>query len=267
MRHHGQWIWGVVLLLLGGLMLADAMGITLPNGTSPIDFFWPLVLLLAGGWILLGVFFRGGNSEVESASVGLNGARQASLRIDHGGGELKVHGGAAANELAHGTFAGGLDHKADRNGDSLEVRMRPARDLLDFPFFGPASRLDWDVALNADVPTALSLRLGANKSILDLHDMSITDLELKTGASETRLTLPSRGRFRADLDLGAASLEVIFPEALSARIRASIGAGDLKIDESRFPRSGAVYQSVDFDTATHAVDMTIAAGAASIKIV
>jgi len=96
--------------------------------------------------------------------------------------------------------------------------------------------------------------------------MNITGLDLDTGASETKLTLPSRGRFKADLDLGAASLEVIVPDGLSARIRASIGAAELKVDEARFPRNGGYYQSPDFATAANTVDMTIDAGAASIRV-
>ena len=144
--------------------------------------------------------------------------------------------------------------------------MKPAKDFMDFPFFGSRSQLDWDVALNTEIPTALALSLGANKSILDLRDLSITDLKLETGASDTRLTLPSHGRYRADFDFGAASLEVTIPDGLSARIRASLGAADLKIDQSRFPRNGSYYQSPDYDSAANAVDMTIDASAASINI-
>jgi hypothetical protein len=80
------------------------------------------------------------------------------------------------------------------------------------------------------------------------------------------VTLPSRGRLRADFDLGAASLDVIVPEGVSARIRASMGAADLNVNQARFPRSGNVYQSADFDTAANAVDITIDAGAAGIKV-
>jgi len=260
-----QLVWGVILLLVGGLMFANEMGIKLPNGMSLMELFWPVVLILGGIWVLVGVFFRRG-VEVENASIDLQGATSVDLKINHGAGELKLHSGATANEFGHGTFMGGLEHKATRNGDRLEVRMRPAKDFLDFPFFGPRNQLDWDVALNAGVPIALKLNLGANKSDLDLHDMSITDLDLDTGASDTKLTLPSRGRFRADLDLGAASLEVIVPGGLSARIRASLGAADLKIDQSRFPRNGSYYQSPDYETAANAVDMTIDAGAASIRV-
>lgn len=260
-----QLFWGVILLLVGGLMLLNAMGVRLPGGMRPMDLFWPAALILAGVWILLGVLVRG-KVEVENAGVDLQGAREASLRINHGAGELKVHSGAGAGELVRGSFAGGLDYKADRNGDRLEVRMRPAKDFLDFPFFGPRLRLDWDVALNTDVPLALKIEAGANKAVIDLRDLNVTDLKFETGASETTITMPARGRLHADFDLGAASLDIIIPEGVSARIRASVGAADLKVDSIRFPRSGNVYQSLDFDTAANAVDMTIDAGAASIKV-
>jgi hypothetical protein len=260
-----QLFWGIVLLLVGGLMLANEMGIRLPNGMSLMELFWPALLIFGGIWVLVGVFLRG-NLEVQNASIDLQGASSASLKISHGAGELKIHSGAIANELVHGSFAGGLDHKATRNGDRLEVRMKPAKDVMDFPFFGPRTQLDWDVALNPEIPTALTLNVGANKSMLDLRDLNITDLKLETGASETRLTLPARGRFRADLDLGAASLEVTVPEGLSARIHASLGAAGFTINEARFPRNSNYYQSPDYDSAANAVDMTIDAGAASIKV-
>jgi hypothetical protein len=144
--------------------------------------------------------------------------------------------------------------------------MKPAKDVMDFPFFGPRIQFDWDVALNSQIPTALTLNVGANKSTLDLRDLNLTDLKLETGASETRVTLPANGRYHADFDLGAASLEVTVPDGLSARIRASVGMAGVSVDESRFPRSGGYYQSPDFDSASNSVDMTIDAGAASIKV-
>ena len=260
-----QLFWGLVLLLVGGLMLANEMGIRLPNGMSLLELFWPVVLIFGGVWVLVGVFLRG-NVKVENATIDLQGAASLYLKVNHGAGELKLHSGANMNEAAHGSFSGGLDQKVNRNGDRLEVRIRPANDFLDFPFFGPHNQIDWDVSLNADIPTSLKLNLGANKSSLDLHDMNITDLDLDTGASDTKLILPARGRFRADLDLGAASLEITIPDGLSARINASLGAADIKVDESRFPRNGRYYQSPGYETAANAVDMTIDAGAASIKV-
>jgi len=262
---NNQLFWGVILLLAGGFMLANEMGIELPNGMSLTELIWPLALMLGGVWVLFGVFLRS-KVEVENASIDLQGANSASLKISHGAGELSIHSGANPSELLHGSFAGGLEQKATRNGDRLEVRMKPAKDVMDFPFFGPRVQLDWDVALNPQIPTALTLNVGANKAMLDLSDLSLTDLKLETGASETRVTLPAIGRYRADFDLGAASLNVIVPDGLSARIHVSVGMAGVSVDETRFPRNGNYYQSPNYDSATNAVDMTIDAGAASIKV-
>ncbi len=260
-----QLMWGVVLLLLGVLMLANSMGVRLPNGKSFMDLFWPVLLILLGGWVLFGIFFRG-SVETENVSIDLQGASEASVKLNHGAGEFNLHSGADMNEMIRARVTGGVEQKVDRNGNRLEIKMRPAHDFMSFPFLGPSNQLDWDVALNANIPTSLRMNLGANKSVIDLRDLNITDLKLETGASETQLTLPSKGRFHADLDLGAASLTITIPDGLSARIKASLGAADIKVDESRFPRGGGYYQSPDYETAANAADITLDAGAASIKI-
>ncbi|GAB4539461.1 MAG: hypothetical protein Fur002_04640 [Anaerolineales bacterium] len=259
-----QLFWGVALLLLGGLMFAGQMGIKLPNGDSPTEIFFPLALLLAGAWILLGAFFRGKIETIE-AFIDLQGGTSAKIKLDHGAGELKLHGGASGAELLRGSFMGGLDSKTKLDGDHLEVKMRPAQDAVSFPFGGKI-QLDWDVALNPQIPLDLEFNLGANKATLDLRDLSIKHLNLDTGASETMIYFPARGRFSADVDCGAASLEMTIPAELSARIRATVVAGDLNLDKARFPRNGAYYQSPDFDSAPNVVDISIDAGAASVKI-
>lgn len=256
----GQLFWGGALLLIGGLMLAGEMGVTLPNGRSLAELFWPLLLIGFGIWVLLGVFMRR-SVETESASVELQGASQARLQINHGAGEFRLHGGASSSELLRGTFGGGLDQTASRSGGRLEVRLRPANDFFTFPF-GWRDQLDWDVSLNPSIPTALDMNLGANDSKIDLRDLSITDIRLKSGASETVLTLPARGRLKADFEIGAAALTLIVPEGVAIRARASMGAGDFNVDRSRFPNN----ESPDYATAANAVDIHVKGGAASVKV-
>jgi hypothetical protein len=257
--------WGAILLLLGGLMLADEMGLRLPGGTAPMAFFWPLVLILFGGWMVLSVFLRGGAPASESASVNLQGASEASVRVNHGAGELRIGSGTGMDELANGVFTGGLEQKSRFNGNTLEVRMSPPQQSFPF-FFGNWERYDWDMRLNSRIPMALKLEMGANKTEADLHDLRLTSLKVETGASDTRIRLPAQGRFHADFSLGAASLTLTVPEGVAARIRVTTGVSGVSVNPSRFPRMGEYYQSPDYDTAPNAIDMKIEAGAAEIKV-
>ena len=255
--------WGVVLLLLGGLMLAGEMGVRI-NGVSPMSFFWPLVLILFGGWLVLSVFLRP-RMDNQQGSVSLQGASEATMRVNHGAGELRIGGGASAGNLADGVFAGGLEQNSRLSGSRLEVRMSPPQASFPF-FFGNWDRFDWDMRLNAEIPMDLVLQMGANKTEADLKDLRLTSLKVETGASDTRVRLPAQGRLRADFSLGAASLKLTVPEGVAARIRASTGAASVSVDTSRFPRMGDGYQSPDFETAPNAIDIKIEAGAADIKI-
>ncbi len=255
-----QLFWGIVLILLGGLMLAGQMGIELPNGNSPMSLFWPIVLIGFGAWVLFGVFVKREFTS-EPASIELQGAVEASVKVNHGAGEFRLHSGASANELMHGTFVGGLDHKAEKQGNRLEVRMRPANDFA-FPSIGKWEQLDWDVALNSSIPIDLDMNMGANKSTIDLKDMKITSLKFKSGASDTVITLPAQGRLTVDCEVGAASLTLIVPEGVAIRTHATMGAGDFNMDRSRFPSK----ESPDFASAPNAIDIRVTGGAASVKI-
>lgn len=257
---NNQLFWGGVLLLVGGLMLAGEMGIRLPNGNLLMSLFWPLLLIGFGVWVLFGVFMRG-KVEVETASIELQDARQASVRINHGAGELRLHSGASTNQLLHGSFGGGLDYKANRNGDRLEVKMRPANDFI-LPPFGSREQLNWDVSFNPSVPIVLDMNTGANKSEIDLRDLNVTDVSLKSGASDSVITLPSRGRLKLDCEIGAASLTIIVPDGVAIKARASLGAGDFHVDRSRFPSD----ESPDFATAQNAAEIYVRGGAASVRI-
>ncbi len=259
---HGNLFWGVVLLLLGGMMFLDAANVRLFGGVRATELFWPAILLVAGAWIILGVFLRGA-AQTGQAAIDLQGAREARVRLSHGAGRLQVRGASLGGELARGTFGGGLRQSARKTGDRLEVEMRTASEFW-IPF-GPGVRYDWDVQFNTDVPTKLSMETGADESDVDLSGLQLTDFKLETGASNTKVTLPARGRLHADFDLGAASLTVIVPEGVAARIRVDSGVSDVRVDP-RFPRAGNVYQSPDYETAANAVDIDIDAGAAQITV-
>jgi len=257
--------WGVILILLGGLMFINAAGVPLPGGISPMQLFWPSVLILLGGWVIFGYLFRG-NVETEQLSIDLQGASQASLKLSHGAGRVVLGAGASPGQLLSGTFAGGVKQRAQISGDRLEARIE-ANPMLFPPFLSGWQGLEWNVNLNRDVPLTLRLETGASQSELDLRELRVTDLRVNTGASKTDIVLPANaGKTDVRVELGAASLDMVVPQNVAARIRSEHGAASIEIDTARFPYSNGIYESPDYPSAQNKIDIMIQAGAGRVVV-
>lgn len=262
----GNLFWGVILVLVGALLLLGNF-----LDVSVWSLIWPLFLVALGLWILWGIVTGPRSVEAEEVAIPLDGATQAHVRIRHGAGRLHVDASAGPGELAAGTFSGGLDRQVKRDGDTLDVEMRvPAGGFPRFAMpwrWGPGGALDWSFGLNGEISLSLDLETGASDTRLDLTDLRVTDLRLQTGASATDLTLPANAAHtRAEIRAGAASVTVRVPSGVAARIRVGGGLAGITVDKNRFPRTGDVYQSVDYDTAPSKVDVDIETGVGSIDV-
>lgn len=257
--------WGLVLILVGGLMFINAADIRLPGGINPMQLFWPSALVLLGLWVMFGYLFRG-NLETEQVSIDLQGAGQASLKLNHGAGRLILRAGAPSGQLLTGSFAGGVKQRAHKSGDRLDAHIE-ANPVVFPPFLSGWQGLEWDIHLNPDVPLALRLESGASQSELDLRDVKVTDLRLNTGANKTDLLLPANaGKTDVRVELGAASLDIVVPQGVAARIRAEQGVSAIQIDTSRFSYSNGIYESADFSSAPNKADIMIQAGAGRVTV-
>ena len=254
--------WGAALVILGGLFLLGNLGVIKVDVWGVI---WPTALILLGIWLLWGRLFRR-NPSTEHVNVPLDGATRAQVRLSHGAGRLMVSAAAPEGDLMEGEFDGGLDLRTRRKDDLLEAELRsPVRGwgFLDWGGHG----LEWNVRFNPQVPLTLRLDTGASESILDFGDLLVGDLNLQTGASSTELMLPSRAIYtRVKVSAGAASIKVRVPSDVAASIRFSGGLASLDVDRQRFPPSGNLYQSSDFDIAKNKVELVFEVGAASVEV-
>ena len=257
--------WGSIVLVAGVLLLMNTLGIFTFN-FWPV--FWAVLLILAGVWFLLGPrLFKADMSE-ERVIIPLNGASEAEIKFSHGAGRILVNSGNLGGNLLSGTFTGGLEKEISRSGSILLAKLSMPQHILgiaipgaDFKGFG------WDLSLNRDIPLRLRFSTGAGEAILDLSDTLVKELRVDTGASSTRVTLPMRaGTTHVTAKAGMASLEFSVPQGVAARISLDTGMSSNKIDTNRFPLTGSVYQSPDFDTAANKVDIDSEAGMGGIEI-
>ena len=259
-----NYLWAALLLLAGSLLLLSNLGIITINVWG---LLWPLFLIMAGAWFLLGSRFGYPSAEVEEAAIPLEGAARARVRISHGAGRLQVDDSAGAGELASGTFGGGLNYRTNKDGDTLDVKMRPAHHRDGFIVWMPEMALNWTFGLSREIPLALELETGAGETRLDLTNLRVTDFSLQTGASSSTVLMPSQaGHTRAKIEAGAAAVTVHIPPGVAARIRTQSGLAAISIDQGRFPRQGKVYQSPDYETASNKIDLEIETGVSSINV-
>jgi hypothetical protein len=245
------------------ILLLDNLGLL--GNIDVWNLLWPFFLIALGAWILLGTIFRRA-PETEHASIPLEGAQSARVRVRHGAGRLEVSAGAGIGLLAEGDFTGGLEYHSKLQGNSAEVKMSPPEQT--FPFaWSPGTTLDWSFGLTRDIPLSLDYETGASESRLNLRELRMTELRLKTGASSTTIDLPANaGYTRVSVESGAASVNINVPEGVAARIQTRGGLSTIQVDTQRFPQTGNVYQSVDYETAANKVEMDIQMGVGSVSI-
>jgi hypothetical protein len=260
--------WGLVFLVLGGLFLIDSLGIVSINLWGVLG---PLLLILFGLWVLLGYFNQGKPMVGEPESIPLQGARSASLRFHHGIGRLVVGAGAEPMDLVTGTFGGGLKSRIRQEGDHLDATLR-VRDhsfpVVIFPrAWGGQQSFEWQVQVSDEIPLDLKLNLGASETSLDLTDLKVRSLRVDTGASAAEIYLPDNmAQTQAVIKGGLASVKVFVPEGVAARIRVTGGLMDTRVDQTRFPKHGGVYQSADYETALNKVDLRVDMGLGSVFV-
>jgi len=258
----GEIFWGSLLVLLGILFFLHTAGYLTGDVFS---WFWPFSIIALGIWILVGGFEAHTDfARAEKFSIPLQGAKEARLKINHGAGQIELAAGAKAGDFMTGVAGVAMNHSSRLDGDRLEVEIDAGPSFM--PFLGPEGGV-WQFRLNPDLPFSLELDAGASRLNLDLHDLQVKYLSFEGGASRIALTLPDRvENMIADLEAGAAGIDINVPRGVGLRLRLKT-VGSLKIDENHFvPREGRIYQSADYENATHRAEVTIEGGATSVRV-
>ena len=80
-------------------------------------------------------------------------------------------------------------------------------------------------------------------------------------------TIKGEDKLYLKLKVAQGDLTIEVPAGVAARIRSRMALGSNQIDPSRFPRVGDVYQSIDYGSAEHHVDIDVRGGVGSLRLV
>ena len=148
----GRYFWALVLVVVGVWILLGNLGI-LPGFSWGV--FVPIVLILIGLAIILSRTGRAGEFQQVTDSLALEGATSARIVFKHGAGRLRVGAGAPAGQVLAGTFAGGVEKETVRHGETIDVTLRtPSQEWSSWVFpwnwSGRGGGFEWDVRLSSE---------------------------------------------------------------------------------------------------------------------
>jgi hypothetical protein len=233
-----------------------------------------LIAMMAATAVLAGACGtqRGGTQQVgemqrESQSIQAENAQSVRANLRMGAGELNLTGGA--DQLMEADFAYNVpDWKPkvnyDVRGDTGELTVRQGSG--GGVRLGGDARNEWDIRFNDEVPTNLSVQMGAGESDLDLDDLTLTGLELEMGAGRTTIDLT--GDYERDIVAsiqgGVGQATVQLPSEVGVRVEAQGGLGE--INAEGLQKEGEAYVNDAYGDSEVTLDVDIQGGVGQINL-
>ena len=297
--------WPLLLIALGLIFLLQNFGFISGVSWLAVASLWPLLLILIGldiafarRWPLPtlvveiaviaaglalaayspnltpGAFvFGNGDGTGENRVAVPRGATQLNLTLN-GGAIRSYHVSGGATELVEANSANPDLRLRLSSGNSARADVRI--DQVSNGFLHPVDNGDIQIRLASDVPTSLTLNVGAGEFDVDLSDVRVSDARVNVGASSLRFVLPKpTGDVSIRLNGGASNIVIVVPDGVDARVATTGGLLSLRSDNTRLGSGGgtggcvACGSSVEtsgYGSAHDRVTVTISAGASSIVV-
>lgn len=245
-----NWVGAMVLLALGGVLLAGNLNALPWSGLDLLLRLWPVLIVAAGldlmmrgrtsmlGGILvvlLAVALMAGMIWVGFAAPGsmnmntvtidqpLEGAQSASVNMTVIAGELNIAGGADRDQLIGGQILtpGNMNYTENYsvNGGEGRYELEPASGVHQIPLFSTHQVNASELMLNGSIPTTLDFTLIAGEQSLDLRSLKITNFETETIFGQSVLTLPASGRVNGKTGVIFGQLVVRVPRGVRVEFR------------------------------------------------
>ena len=208
-----------------------------------------------------------GELQHQSQSVDVQEARSVRTDLEIAAGELNLTGGA--DRLMEATFSYNVadwepEINYDVSGDrgDLSVRQGEGGGIN----LAGEARNEWDIAFNDEVPTTLSVQMGAGESDLDLDSLTLRGLDLEMGAGRTTIDLT--GAYDSDLlarirgVVGEAT--VVLPSEVGVRVEAKGGLG--QINAEGLQKEGESYVNDAYGDSEVTLDVDIKGGVGQINL-
>lgn len=236
-RHLVSWLWPLVLIIGGVLLLLDNF-LLIDANLKP---FWPLILAALGIQLLLrgdiGLSWQSHTFGITRGSV-----QSASIEIESGEIDVQLRALNKPGRLIAGQYTA-------RSRPALNVRNNHAYLQLRRGQTWWLSLADWEVGVARDVPWNLLISSYLGRLDVDLRGLLVEQAHLSSGLGSVTLVCPDRvsGPVFARSTFGDVRLSI--PEDCPAAITVNVGPfARVRADTSRFEEiQPGVYATLPYE--------------------
>jgi hypothetical protein len=290
-RHRrGGWILPVLLLVSGIVALLANVGAITWDQVNRLGDLWPLVLILFGMYLILGVtvtprtrdlviallvivaaagavaYIAAGpaGGELSSASAPLGEASTGEVDITGGAATVHLHVGDTGQDLYRASFRTGFGAHPEVTNASGKVAINfdSSRGFVSF-------RRDADITLSQQVPWTISVDGGAMTVDGDLSAGKLTRLDVGGGANHVDLKLPAPlGDTPLTFSGGALDVRLHRPAGSQVRATVSGGASTIVGDDRRVTSLGgdAAWETAGWGGAPDRYTVDVSGGANTVRV-
>ncbi|HEX6383509.1 MAG TPA: DUF5668 domain-containing protein [Anaerolineae bacterium] len=298
-------LWPLLLIFLGLNILA--LQVPRPLGTLLSGLVALLAVAVFGYILLFGLDntplrrigrIGSGAWQTEPIALAMDGVQTADVDIEIGPPGANLYALEDSRNLIEGqvTYTDDLLFETSTSAGRASVRVEP-RNRAERWFFLPGRwrNVDeaerWQLGLNPNVETALSLNASAGSSRLDLRGLTLSDLVVDANAGQVALflpngdydaalavngasadiTLPESGRHSIELAVNAGAAQLHLPAGMAARVEVDGALSNFNADNARLRRvsgetSNGVWETIGSASAQDRVDLIIHIAVGSVTI-
>jgi hypothetical protein len=259
-----EWeVWWTILRLWPILIIAAGLDLLIGRRSlaGAIVVAILVVLILVGGFWLIGSDLAAGGLTSQTIRQPLNDATQAQVTISPTVGVLRVDALPESANLVEGEIRLGKGEEISQDfslsGDTATYKLETTEGSWDPLANTWSQHRVWELGLSPAPALQFNADLAVGQSELDLAGLNLDSLETSMGMGQIVVILPEQGRAQARISQGLGIVDITIPRGMAVRINAgtAMAVRDLPDD---FQRQGDnVFASPGYATADDQVDLDI----------
>ena len=237
----GKIFWGLLLVLVGGLALANNFGLIDVNFAN-LWRLWPLLIVAAGisilslnnmagrivtivlvvitlgavTWVMVGNYpnlaLHKYNTTIKKTS---DAVKQAEININAGASSIQI-GTISTDLVADVEFESNIASLSETSklvGDSQQIALAMKSGENNGWMIGDVRNI-WNIDLTTDLPLTLNIDAGASSSDIDMSGSKLKNMYIKTGASSAIIKLGDKEKItNINIESGVSNIVVKVPKS------------------------------------------------------